>query len=914
MVINRSHSEHVANRDRKENHLSKIKQYMSDEIDGNIRNGTDDVGTTGDNAIQSIATQAISKGLTDSGAFIRKKFDIVRRDKKDDSAGIDKLKEMVKNKTTGGIGNSDDLDYLLWKDEAKELAMSVNFAQMLNFRGVNKDLSVMITTMLESDGNHSQSIKFSQNIEYSMYRPEEIVVSLVPSALTKDGPRGDMVKLVNQNSHAVGLSESIAAKAVGVEMNLMSGKSATKMNAIRNKPVDMRQMALKAVMIKLQLTLAYALEESEVEFETIELKHQIDKKTTTDALKGYPSKDIIIDVAKLSCEQRDILLALCSRWPSQRLKSGSGYDIYSAVTIDEENFDLYSSQELEGEILFNGLLMTPRVFWVQCVQLFMNLGGLDDLVEVVRDTRGLAPILIHNTRTFGRQMSLISAYPMSSCYYGINTRSALNRKYLAPTILESSTLVLLLDNMMLSIYLNNIVYMGENLGLGSKSLFPTVSGDHNTKVMDVLTCYHLLSGLPSCELMSLACPWLSSVGRFHTSGVKVLMDMVNRIRNREKHPLVCCTLNYKVPTKMRVSSAMLIRCEQEVDVSKIMGFQSSVDATGPTIQLVNWYNAISGDSLPCYGPSAQGAKLRGNELRMLRKLHEYSGMFKIVRIIAVTDYEPQKTGEGTLKHTFFQKPGYMEAEAPVKSLAKPIDYKANSFSIKSVAPEGRDAPGDMSEIGAMMNTMIASVSEITEELKRSRRKSMEIQDQLPTTKGNVRSKNSDNATEAMRIEGVPKNGLWEMRDIPDTLLVQVPSKTKPGNCGIEALAASIPGMDLEEGLGTLGVSLDDGCWLTADELAKIADSYDMNLLVIKDKGMPEMYCKSDGGDRAYAVVHQSDNHFSAAAPVRGKGNIKPVVVISVEPAPKTPMGKQTMRRSIIRGQAGRDVIPRNLNQ
>nr|UUV42198.1 MAG: hypothetical protein 2 [Hanko alphachrysovirus] len=107
-------------------------------------------------------------------------------------------------------------------------------------------------------------------------------------------------------------------------MNLMSGKSATKMNAIRNKPVDMRQMALKAVMIKLQLTLAYALEESEVEFETIELKHQIDKKTTTDALKGYPSKDIIIDVAKLSCEQRDILLALCSRWPSQRLKSGRG--------------------------------------------------------------------------------------------------------------------------------------------------------------------------------------------------------------------------------------------------------------------------------------------------------------------------------------------------------------------------------------------------------------------------------------------------------------------------------------------------------------------------------------------------------------------------------------------------------------
>nr|UUV42193.1 MAG: hypothetical protein [Enontekio alphachrysovirus] len=972
MVINKSHAEHVKNRLVNENHMKKI---LSFEGEGDKKENTMKASvattTTGPIGPKDVNKAAItlseaskkpsyirakdletmmrkepeSEEKTGKPSFIKKRFEISRRDKPNPGMGLDKLKELSKTKSTVGISNPNDLDYLLWSDEPKEVATQLNFAQMLNFKNVDYVLSVQISSVLEAEDNNAKSCKFNRHIDYPLYRNIEHYTRLIPNAQNKEGPKGDMVKLINQNSHAIGLSESVAGKAVGMEMDLMTGKSATKMNAIRSKPVDMRQMALKAVLIKLQLTMAYALEDEELQFQSHQIQYMARVKTTTEALKNFPAKDIIIDITKLSDDQKVLLLTICSEWPSQRLIKDSEVDIYSSVIVDEENFELYHSQGEDEEIIVEGLKMNPKSFWSQCVQLFMNLGGLDDLVSVVRETRGLAPILNYNASTYGRGITMISAYPQSSCYYGLNVMGVQNRKYVAPTILESSTLVLLVDNMMLTLYLNNMLYLCENLGLGSKTLFPSMSGANSNKVMDVLACYNLTSGLPSCELMSMTCPWLGPIGRFHRSGISVLLDMINRVRNRQSHDLVCCSLNHKIPTKMVVSSVALVQGKQEVDVSKIMGFHSNLSSTGPTVKLLNWYCAISGDSLPCHGASLQGTKLRGDELPMLRKVHKYKGVFSIDRVIAITEYEPQRTSGGTLKQTFFHNPGYMEAQGEVKNGAKPVVYKTNSFTFsrpnsQSTAykpqPEGAPSGNPNLDIlnkilkdldGQISNENVDAQKALTEKLRAGGMgmymlEWMNMMKQVELAEANKEKSpgiDKNSTTNSLLAEGFEisdsstfSTGSQTLLELPE--YEPIDNEYTSGNCAIDALALAIPSMDKEEALSTIGLSVKDEWWLAADELSKVADAYGYNLLVIREGGLyPEMYRRKGQEGRKVATVYQTQNHFQAVREKPGKRVIKNTLTISVEPAPATEEGRKQMRNAIQRGQATRNCsIPPHL--
>nr|UUV42201.1 MAG: hypothetical protein [Lestijarvi alphachrysovirus] len=963
MVINKSHTEHVLNMKPNENHMKKIiefkkKEDMERKDDSGQtmgRNGLLDLkpnsGITLADAHKSLRTRNYSEPeqiddtekqhngskVTASGKrgnFIKKKFDISKSDDNGKGIGLAKLKELVKSNTTSGISNPNDLDYLLWIGEPKELAMSITFAQMLNFMNIGRTITVTISTMLEGDSGTTKPCKFSKELNYPLFRNTEHHTRMIPSAQTKGGLKGDMVKLINQNNHAVGLSESIASKAVGVEMDLMTGKSATKMNAVRSKPVDMRQMALKAVMIKMQLTAAYALDKEQLDFAAQSLNYTAKVKTTTEALTNFPSKDIIIDISKLSDDQKTMLLVLCSEWPSQHLISNDEIDIYSSIHLDEENFELYHSQGDDETIQVEGLKMHPKSFWSQCVQLFMNLGGLDDLVSVVRESRGLAPILSYNARMYGRGVCVISPYPQSTCYYGLSVMNVQNRRYIASTILESSTLVLLLDSMMLTLYLNNMLYMCENLGLGSKTLFPSIKEDNSTKVSDILACYNINSGLPSCELMDMTCPWLGRIGRFQRAGIVVLMDIVNKVRGRQGHDLVCCSLNYKVPTKMKVSSVALIQGKQEVDVSKIMGFNSNLSATGPTVKLMNWYNAISGEALPCHGASLQGCKLRGNELPMLKKVHKYKGIYSVDRVMAITEYEPQRTSGGTLKQTFFHNPGYMEAQGELKHRAKPIVYNTNSFSfsgqqnsnLQTKLQEQLNDRADLNTFRDLMQEleklkdgsldsfknstiekMMANTlgTQITEWLKQTRTvgpKTSENGERNSTPRGS--SEESDKTGDTVK-----PSGLHELLAIPE--YTPLDNAYESGNCGIDALKIAIPALNKEEALSRLGISGEDKLWLTADELAKIADLYDHDLLVVKGPiEHPEWYQTEGKKSRNTVMIYQTDNHFQAVEFDPEKKIQRNTLKMTIEPAPTTEEGRKQMRQAILKGQSTRNAAPK----
>lgn len=897
MVINISHSEYMNGRDKREIHRNKLAAYNPDDVgSASVDNQDQDITSrvpgmmTG---IKSTASQGVKKGppsdeipesVAGVSGFRRFRMPISEKRNKTASIGLSHLNELMGKNSAEGIFDPNDLDYLLWHNEPKEVATSVHFAQMLNFEGIGETLRVVFSAIAEDDDNRANTFLTEYQMEYPIFKDPANKVRMLSNANGKEGPKTGMVKLISQATHATGLCEAVAGKGVGVEMSLLSGKNVTKMHTIKSKPVDMRQMALKAVMLKLQLTLLHSAEEGSVEVEAHSLKKEIPVLRTSEALDLFPRHDIIVDVTKFSMDQRRLLLVLCSAWPSQKLNSNGEQDIYSLVTFEEENFSFYATSGDPVTLTTDGYLLTPRELWSQCVQLFMNMGGFDDLVTVVRDSRGLAPILTHNASAANNSINVVSAYPSSTCYHGLSVNASPERRYIAPTILESSSLVLLVDSIMLSVYLNNMLYLAEELGLGSTMLYPRPDAKDNGKIADMLYSHGLKGNSPQNSLMGKVCPWLAKLDRFQNAGLHVMLDIVNSMRRGGDPGLIYCPLNYAVSTLQTVCTASLMRERMEIDLSKVMGFKSNVSKTWEVIKLLNWYKACSGASLPCYGTSVFGAKLKGDEMKLLGDVIHKKGFFKVNRIMAVTDYLPQSTESGTLQQTFFNNPGYMATEEFKAQELYQVTYKPNSFSLATMSGEADKNKflEFYKQNGKAGNTGGNAAG------------GQNPQPPQPPTGGGQQEKGG-----ASKTNGNPPQGILTCVEIPN--VVEKVIEYTPGDCGIDALVSLIPSIRKSEGLAKLNLKEGERFWLTADELAKVAHEYNTDLIVIKDSGPPEYYASSKGVRKDQVVVKQNGYHFVPCEQTGGKTS-KPTLVVHLEPLPVDEQGRESMRNKIIAGQ------------
>lgn len=903
MVINTSHSEYMNNRDKREVHRQKLEEYPLKGTPGNLSDAlvkptktkdsiNNQTGQTTDGIIANINGELKKKEEQKSGdgGFKRFKMPISEQRKANSSVGLPQLNQLRGKNSTEGIFDPNDLDYLLWHNEPKEVATGVHFAQMLNFEGVGDTLRVAFSSIAEDDENKANTILNEYVMDYPVFRDPDNRVRMLSNANTKEGPKTGMVKLVSQATHATGLCEAIAGKGVGVEMSLLAGKNVTKMHTIKSKPVDMRQMALKAMMLKLQLTLLHSSEEGNIEVEAQTLKREVPVLKTSQALDLFPRYNVIVDVTKFSVEQQKLLLVLCSAWPSQKLINAGAQDVYSMVSLEEEDFSFYVTSGESFTLSTDGHLPTPRELWSQCVQLFMNMGGFDDLITVVRDNRGLAPILTHNAAIANNNINVVSAYPSSTCYHGLSVNASPERRYIAPTMLESSSLVLLVDNIMLSVYLNNMLYLAEELGLGSKILYPRPDARDNTKIGDVLYSHGLKGNSPQNSLMSKVCPWLARLDRFQNSGLHVMLDIVNSMRRGSDTGLIYCPLNYAVSTIQTVCTASLMREKMEIDLSKIMGFKSNVSKTWEVIRLLNWYKAASGSSLPCYGTSVFGAKLKGDEMRLLGDVVHKKGHFKVSRIMAITEYPPQSTESGTLQQTFFNNPGYMATEETKVQELYSVTYKPNSFSIRTISGEGdknkfNETQKQNEETGNSQGRPVTNKNP---------------PQPLPAPEKPQPPQLNQNDGKNDKPVGNPPQGLLTCVDIPNVAEKRV--EYTPGDCGIDALVSLIPNIKKAEGLAKLNLREGDRCWLTADELGKIAHEYDTDLIVLKESGPPEYYASIGSVRDRKVVVKQDGNHFVPCVPTGGVSS-KPTLLIQLDRLPGDNQGREAIRRRIIAGQA-----------
>lgn len=898
MVINTSHSEYMNNRDKREMHRKKLEEFDMDSVPVNpMGPATQALGrnqlfrSSGAQAVDDIAASINEELMKKDGptsaktGFQRFKMPISEQRRSNSSVGLSQLNELMGRNSAEGIFDPNDLDYLLWHNEPKEVATGVHFAQMLNFEGVGDTLRVAFSSIAEDDDNRANTILNEYVMDYPIFKDPANKVRMLSNANTKEGPKTGMVKLVSQATHATGLCEAIAGKGIGVEMSLLAGKNVTKMHTIKSKPVDMRQMALKAMMLKLQLTLLHSSEEGNIEVEAYTLKREVPVLKTSEALELFPRYNVIVDITKFSVEQQKLLLVLCSAWPSQKLINGGAQDIYSLVTFEEEEFSFYVTSGETFTLSTDGYLPTPRELWSQCVQLFMNMGGFDDLITVVRDNRGLAPILTHNAAIANNNINVVSAYPSSTCYHGLSVNASPERRYIAPTMLESSSLVLLVDNIMLSVYLNNMLYLAEELGLGSKTLYPRPDAKDNSKIADVLYSHGLKGNSPQNSLMGKVCPWLARLDRFQNSGLHVMLDIVNLMRRGGDTGLIYCPLSYAVSTLQTVCTASLMREKMEIDLSKIMGFKSNVSKTWEVIRLLNWYKAASGSSLPCYGTSVFGAKLRGDEMRLLGDVIHKKGHFKVSRIMAVTEYLPQSTESGTLQQTFFNNPGYMATEEAKVQELYPVMYKPNSFSLTAISGD----PG---------KTKFLDMYKQNGHTANGNNRQGVIQDTPPALPPNGNQPDGKNGVD--KPAGNPPPGMLTCVDIPNVVEKRV--EYTPGDCGIDALVSLIPGINKAEGLAKLNLKVGDRYWLTADELGKIAHSYDTDLIVLKESGPPEYYASIESVRERQVVVKQEGHHFVPCVPTGGVSS-KPTLLIQLDPLPGDDQGREAIRRRIMAGQA-----------
>ncbi|QHA33837.1 putative protease [Salado virus] len=947
MVINKSHADHMANRDKVEMHTKKINEYQLGELKTTDFTGkpageaavsgikiVNEAGITRDHTqslsqseaqvkrrtfgnkaelvkckigeIISHESNAISKDRGDDipprekckddgnealvgtkhvggekNGFTRKRSTLVQKGGSRKSLGLQILNELSKSNSTKGINNPDDFDFLLWKGEPKALVTSVHFAQLLNFKGIEGNLNVQVSTVLEDNSNSANVLSFNQTLAYEMFRPEKYHVNFLPNVECKAGAKADMVKVVGQNEHVMGLSENVASKSIGTELVLLTGKALTKMNAIRSTPVDLRRLAVKAMLLKYQLTLIHAMDSAEMEFQARTIVYNVEAKKTASAVLDFPDKDMIIDVGRLSEDQIKLLLVLCSEWPSQKIMKGKQADIYSLIHVGSENFSLYDGQGRSGEIRVEGIMSTPKEYWSQVVQLFMNLGGLNDLVAVIRDNRGLAPILTYNACIHQDHLMVVGQYPMSKCYYGINVVEPADKHYIAPTILESSTMVLLVDQLMLSMYLNNVVYLCESLGFGSKTIFRKYDVGQNTKFADVLSCHNLTSVLPNSTVGPYLMPWLAPMGRVAKSCIKVIVHMANTMRNSRAEKLVCCALNYMVPTCMTVSSYSLIKNTQRVFLAELMGFNSDLGVGAELAKLTNWYNAISGNCIPKHGISILGTKHLGSDTEMVNAIFKNKGDYSIKRIVAITPYIPQKTNGSTLRKTFFYNPGYLEVQGKEVEPSFKVAYKTNSFAIKTKSNEPN-----------------SPCSTSTPEL-------INVPNTKPAIEEKVEVVRPPPQTQSPQQDGVCtmlRSHLYTPYSIP----------TSGGNCGIDALVHCEPGIDKAEGLGLLGLTPEDGCWLSGDELAQIANAHGKDLIVYKPEGYSEYY-KFTEASRPAVSLYFADHHYQPVKVDKTKNKLTKAVVAQLSPMGQDKESKLNMAKKIKAAQVLRGLKPRNID-
>lgn len=746
-------------------------------------------------------------------------------------------------------------DERMWNGHVKMLIQKGIFPQTMDFIGVGSHLDVRVRGNVSKIGEYEylDNLKPEKVISYPLYRSGGNYATILPSASGDLSLKGGLVKMSPIGCDTGALSTGLQLSN-GVEGTLVTEVGQAQLVEAMNAKLEMRQMALRGMLLLRQLTLLHASEPSEVDLQASTVEEVVHNCDLAAALLATDDYDVVVDTSLLTNKQLEILCAISTDWPFQRIMYDEEYqDVYSRCKMMGDSVFLYNSQGAGGNVSFKGLSMTPEAYWSELAQLFSNLGCLEQLIEVIRDNRGLAPILDLCCDTLGSKLYVGVTYPKTKCYLGIRRRDYGAGCYVNPSLLECCSNTLMVDLMMQTLFINNCYFLAENLGLMSQAVYPR--GSYTDRITDVGLCHGLADRSHDSIMNDYLVPWLGRLSRWGRVGLHTVVSVATMARRGVEHKLMCHTLSLGQCTEMKASSLSLLQSSVPITSGSNGGLFHSRASTGGLLKLVGWAKSlglISG--VPLNGVSGYGAELSSTDFKEIdQKFSGVSGPHFLASYSVSNDYTAKPGVKFTMMDTFFYTTPCAGPRAPSVEKGDSVQPRPSSFHVTESVP----VPELSSSTEGESSTMESGAGD--------------------------------------KVEEAAVEGTVELDNTVD--VAEFPYKV--GNCGVDALKFLAPDIDIEAGLRSLGLEYRDAMYLHGDELAAIALSHGYSLLVAQPLNQNDFYRHPTSDKILY--LRQSEEHFIPQV-TTGRREIRRVIESVPVMLPRNDKEKAAMRARIIKNQ------------
>ncbi|KAF6203214.1 hypothetical protein GE061_003632 [Apolygus lucorum] len=234
--------------------------------------------------------------------------------------------------------------------------------------------------------------------------------------------------------------------------------------------LDVRHMALKAYLLLLQTCADQTF--SDAEFFTSRTSVVVKNASAQQILKAAIDYELLVDCTSMPDDQVKVLCLLVGNWPCCEYVTEDSRDIYSVCLMRAEDAFLYTTNGVELKVVVDAEFLSAGRLLESTLQLFESLGAIDQLMEVFRDSKGLASFLGYAVSQPGvGNLNLVLAYPLShgASKLAKAKKGVCHLVQIAQFI--SSSAHLLLDMAMGAQAFNRVHGLVERMGLASTDFF-----------------------------------------------------------------------------------------------------------------------------------------------------------------------------------------------------------------------------------------------------------------------------------------------------------------------------------------------------------------------------------------------------------------------------------------------------------
>lgn len=467
------------------------------------------------------------------------------------------------------------------------------------FKVNGEHLSYNLTTYIRNTSNSGRGKKTCKGElerRFKIMVPKEHCYSLTPSReMFGLNTTSDLIPHAKTGQGDLGYVLKAVGDMLGSSLNDLTPTARKGAISLVTRGIDVRHMALKAYLMLQQSILHTTMRDSDSH--GINMDYIIRHANTSDMLERCTTHQLVVDCGGFSNEQAKLLYCLTQRWPLARSSIKGRVDIFSAVTLEEENAYLYTSNHADIHVIGAPDFQHPDYLLNIIVQVFSSLDAIDQLMMTFSECRGLAGMLAYIAEDTGEdELILALNYPISR---GCNKFGGIRERVVdfnQVSHIQPSPCNLVLDLLSAEQGKNRLHCLGERLGLYNRNIFNNLDSE---RVSGVLRDHGYIGYGNNDAIMQDLVPWLKVLasGGGHLSAWLIAhATNVREYRYDETGqvppPRLSLPLLWYDHETIGLSSHVEINSDKLVDGFDLLNPYQKYSKTTRIRKVINWLQAI----------------------------------------------------------------------------------------------------------------------------------------------------------------------------------------------------------------------------------------------------------------------------------------------------------------------------------